>query len=164
MLTEELKAILLRDLAGVERELDLYPDDASVWKNIPGLPNSAGNLVLHLAGSCQHFFGAVLGNTGYVRNREEEFTRRDVPRNELKRELSAARQGILAAFANLTENSLNQVFPAKITDTEFSTRLTILQLITHLAYHLGQIDYHRRAVTGNNTSANTIAADDLVQK
>lgn len=164
MLLEDLKAIYLREVATLERELDLYPDDASVWKELPGLPNPAGTLFLHLAGNLQHFFGAALGKTGYVRNREAEFTRRNVLRSELKKELAGARQGVLAAFANLREDSLTQVFPVNFADADFSTRLTLLQFLSHLAYHLGQIDYHRRVVTGNSASANAIAASDLVKK
>jgi hypothetical protein len=164
MLLEELKTILLRDIAGVERELDLYPDDESVWKNLPGLPNSAGNLILHLAGGSQYFFGTALGNTSYVRNREAEFTKKDIPRHELKKELLGARQAVLAGFAAMTEEKLEQPFPVRITDTDLSTRLTILQLVTHIAYHLGQVDYHRRVITGNSASADTLSADDLIKK
>jgi hypothetical protein len=163
MLLDELQTILLRDIAGVERELGLYPDDQSVWKTLPGLPNPAGNLILHLTGNLQHFFGASLGNTGYVRDRDAEFTKTGMSRHDLKTELEASRQGVLAAFKNLTQEGLEHPFPVKITDAEFSTRLAILQLITHLAYHLGQIDYHRRIVTGNTASANSVAAPDLVK-
>jgi uncharacterized damage-inducible protein DinB len=162
MLIDELNSFFLRDIAALERELELYPDDSSVWQNVVGLPNSAGNLVLHLAGSLQHFFGAILGNTGYVRNRDAEFSKRDIPRNELRTELAAARQGVIAGFEQLTDQRLEQSFPARITDAELSTRLTILQFITHLAYHLGQLDYHRRMVTGNPASADTIAAPKAV--
>jgi Protein of unknown function (DUF1572) len=157
----DLKVLYLREIATLERELDLYPDDTSVWKELPGLPNPAGNLMLHLAGSLQHFFGATLGKTLYQRNREAEFTKRNVPRSDLKQELSKARQGVIAAFDNLTEDSLRQVFPVHFADAPFSTRLTLLQFLSHLAYHLGQIDYHRRVVTGSNVSANAIAASDL---
>jgi hypothetical protein len=164
MLLEDLQAIYLREIATLERELDLYPDDKSVWQEMPGLPNSTGTLILHLAGNLQHFFGATLGHTGYVRDRNAEFSKRGVPRSELKKELDAARNGVLAAFANLTEAGLEQPFPVKITDTEFSTRLAILQLLSHLAYHSGQIDYHRRAVTGNSASANAVSAPELIKK
>jgi Protein of unknown function (DUF1572) len=163
MLLENLETIYLREVATLHRELGLYPDDASVWKELPGLPNSAGTLILHLAGNLQHFFGATLGKTGYVRNRDAEFTKRDIPRSELKKELEAANAGVNAGFANLTEAKLSQPFPAKFTDTEFSTQLTLLQFLSHLAYHLGQIDYHRRVVTGDSASANAIAAPDLVK-
>lgn len=164
MLLEELRTLYLREIATLERELDLYPDESSVWQQLPGLPNPGGTLFLHLAGSLQHFFGAVLGGTGYVRDRAAEFTKRDLPRNELKRELSSARQGVLAGFANLTEEYLTQTFPVVFADEAFSTRLTLLQFLSHLAYHLGQIDYHRRAVTGDSTSANAIAASNLEKK
>jgi hypothetical protein len=164
MLLDDLQAIFLRDIAGVERELALYPDEASIWKVLPGMPNSAGNIILHLAGNLQHFFGATLGHTLYVRDREAEFTKRNVSRLELQKELEAARTGVKAGFANLTENRLSQPYAVKITDTQFTTQLALLQLLSHLAYHLGQLDYHRRTVTGNVTSANAVAAPDLVQR
>lgn len=161
-LLEDFKMLYLREIATLERELDLYPDDASVWTELPGLPNPAGNLVLHLAGSLQHFFGATLGKTGYQRNREAEFTKHHVSRSDLKQELSNARQGVIAAFENLTKNRLTDVFPVQFADAPFSIRLTLLQFLGHLAYHLGQVDYHRRVVTGNSASANAIAASDLL--
>jgi Protein of unknown function (DUF1572) len=161
-LLEDFNVLYLREIATLERELDLYPDEASVWTELPGLPNPAGNLVLHLAGSLQHFFGATFGKTGYQRNRDAEFSKRNVSRSDLKHELSRARQGVIAAFEQLTEDRLAEVFPVQFADVPFSTRLTLLQFLSHLAYHLGQIDYHRRAVTGNSASANAIAASDLI--
>ena len=161
-LLEDFKVLYLRDIATLERELDLYPDDASVWIERPGLPNPAGSLVLHLAGSLQHFFGATFGKTGYQRDREAEFTQRHVSRSDLKHELSRARQAVIAAFENLTEDRLTQVFPVQFADAPFSIRLTLLQFLGHLAYHLGQMDYHRRVVTGNGASANAIAASDIL--
>jgi Protein of unknown function (DUF1572) len=163
-LLNDLKAIYLREVATLERELALYPDDSSVWASVPGLPNSAGTLFLHVAGSLQHFFGATLGKSGYVRDRAAEFSRRDVPKGELEQELSNARQGVIAGFAELTEASLEEPFPVRFADDVFSTRLTLLQFSSHLAYHLGQIDYHRRAVTGNSASANAIAATGLADR
>lgn len=162
MLLQHLKALYLREIATLERELDLYPDDASVWKELVGLPNSAGTLFLHLTGSLQYFFGAVLGKSGYLRDRAAEFTRRNVSRSELKEELSSARQSVLAGFASLSNDDLEQVFPVRFADVDFSTELTLLQFSSHLAYHLGQIDYHRRVVTGSTASANAIAASDLI--
>lgn len=160
-LLEDLQQLYLREVATLERELELYPDDESIWKELPGLPNSAGNLLLHVSGSLQHFFGATLGKTGYMRNREAEFSKRNVPRSEIKQELANAREGVIAAFANLSEADLSQVFPVQFADVPFSTRLTLLQFLAHLAYHLGQIDYHRRVVTASSASANALAASDL---
>jgi hypothetical protein len=163
MLLADLETLYLREIATLERELDLYPDEASIWRTPPGLPNSAGTLCLHLAGSLQHFFGATLGESGYVRDRDAEFTRRDVPRSELKAELSRAREGVRLGFTKLTEDTLDRTFPARYADAPLSTRLTLLQFLSHLAYHLGQIDYHRRAVTGNDASADAVAASVLTE-
>ncbi|MDX2004378.1 MAG: hypothetical protein SFU83_03795 [Meiothermus sp.] len=164
MLLEDLKALYLREVATLERELDLYPDDPSVWAELPGLPNPAGTLFLHLSGSLQHFFGAVLGGSGYHRDRAAEFSRRGVPRSEIRLELSRAREGLLAGFAHLSENRLEQDFPVQYADAPIPTRLTLLQFLSHLAYHLGQIDYHRRAVTGDSASAEAISASLLAER
>ncbi|MCA9837350.1 MAG: DinB family protein [Trueperaceae bacterium] len=162
-LPENLRVLYLRDIATLERELALYPDDASVWQDLPGLPNCGGTLLLHMAGSLQYFFGTTFGKTGYVRNREAEFSRRNVPRTDIRVELTNAKKGVQAAFASLSEDDLERPFPVQFADAEFTTQLTLLQFLSHLAYHLGQIDYHRRAVTGSHASANAIAASELIK-
>jgi hypothetical protein len=91
-------AILDRDLRTLRRELEAYPDERQIWQAVPGLPNSAGTLALHLAGNLQHYIGARLGGAGYVRNRDAEFSRRDVPRAELLAEIERARTAIAAAL------------------------------------------------------------------
>ena len=69
----DLSKNMLRDIETLGREVALYPDDASLWAERPGLPNTGGNLTLHLVGNVRHFIGALLGDKGYVRNREHEF-------------------------------------------------------------------------------------------
>ena len=162
MLLNELKMVYLREVSTLERELELYPDDTSVWTELPGLPNSAGSLFLHRAGILQHFFGATLGKTGYIRDRQREFSRRDLPRSELRQELAGARHGVMAAFGQMNERDLERPFPVIFADVEFSVRLTLIQFQSHLAYHLGQIDYHRRTVTQNRASAKAMDPMDLL--
>jgi uncharacterized damage-inducible protein DinB len=161
MLLNNLKILFLREISTLERELNLYPDDATVWKELPGLPNSTGTLILHLAGNLQHFIGATLGNTGYLRNREAEFSNRDIPRTKLKDELTNTTHAVNATFATLSENQLEEVYPLSINGVQLTTALTLLHLSNHLAYHLGQIDYHRRAVTGDKVSANAVVIAEL---
>ena len=64
VLTEDLALMLTRELDGVAREIEAFPDDASIWRVGPGVTNAAGNLALHVAGNLQHFVGALLGQTG----------------------------------------------------------------------------------------------------
>jgi uncharacterized damage-inducible protein DinB len=164
MQLQDFKATFLREVAALGRELDLYPDESSVWKELPGLPNSAGTLVLHLAGNLQHFLGATLGGTGYARDREAEFTNRGVPRKTIKKELEQTRQAVITTFSKLTEEKLKEPFPALKHDLQLSTQQMLFHLLSHLAYHLGQIDYHRRAVTGDATSAHTLPLAELASK
>src|SRR5438552_3925373 len=102
-LLRELRLILVRDLETFIREVELYPDDELIWKTVPGISNSTGNLALHVRGNLQHFIGAILGGTGYVRNREDELGRRAGSRAELARELRQAIAAIDATFAKVTE-------------------------------------------------------------
>jgi uncharacterized damage-inducible protein DinB len=161
MQLQDFKATFLREVATLGRELDLYPDEASVWKELPGLPNSTGTLILHLAGNLQHFIGATLGQSGYVRNRDLEFSARDISRETLKAHLEQAQQAIIMTFSKLDEERLEQPFPELKRDVQLTTRQMLFHLLTHLAYHLGQLDYHRRVVTGSNVSANAVALTEL---
>jgi uncharacterized damage-inducible protein DinB len=155
------RMVLQRELAGVRRTVDAYPDDASVWATKPGLPNAGGTLVLHLAGNLQHYLGAVLGHSGYQRDRAAEFSRRDVPRAALLAEIDAADRAIARGIDATSDDALDTPYPELIAGRTVMTGDFLLHLATHLAYHLGQLDYHRRVVTGDQRSIGAIAPGDL---
>jgi len=148
----------------VKRELEAYPDEASVWKAIPGVPNTAGTLALHLAGNIQHFFGAILSRSGYSRNRDAEFARRDVPRSELYAGLDDATLAAEKALDGLTDQAMFAPYPEPIAKRTISTEVFLLHLSTHLAYHLGQIDYHRRAATGDGKGIDAVSVRELPER
>jgi len=159
--TESLRRILLRNLHGVRAQMDAYPDDASVWALPPGVNNSTGTLALHLAGNLRHFLGAQLGASGYVRDREAEFSRRDVPREEMRRELQVAAEEVDAALAATEDEGLSTPFPITFGDVTLDTGRFVTHLATHLAYHLGQIDLHRRVVTGEASPVPVLGFGEL---
>jgi hypothetical protein len=140
--------LITRELRTVQRELEAYPTEAQIWQSHPALPNTGGTLALHAAGNLLHFFGAVYGNTGYVRNREAEFSRRDVPRAELMRNLDEAVDAVQRTCASMTDAQWDEWYPLAVANRRLRTDEFFLHLATHVAYHLGQIDYHRRVVTG----------------
>ena len=142
-----------RDLTVLEREVALYPDDASLWKEVHGQPTLGGNLALHLAGNLRHFIGGVLGGSGHVRHREAEFDQRGLSRQVLIAEVRAAKEEVAAALAKLDPARLGEPFPEAIRGHELPTRMVLAHLLTHLSFHLGQLDYHRRAATGDRVSA-----------
>ena len=157
----ELKLIMTRELRAVKRELEAYPDDASVWRVIPGTPNTGGTLALHLAGNIQHFFGAILGRDGYVRHRDVEFSRRDAPRSELLAGIDAAIASLERTVSKLDAAALARPYPEQLAKRTVPTRVFLFHLASHLAYHLGQIDYHRRAVTGDATGIDAVSVREL---
>jgi len=143
---EELKTLLLRDLASLRREVELYPDDSSLWRKLPGIANPGGNLALHLAGNLQFFIGGQVGHSGYVRDREWEFAARDLPRARVLQEIDAAAKAVEDGLAVLDPAALAQEFPTPMGGRKVSAGLFLLQLAAHLGYHLGQLNYHRRMV------------------
>lgn len=156
-----IAAILDRDLSALRREVEGYPDERDLWRRVPPLPNVAGTLVLHLAGNLQHYFGARLGGTGYVRDRPAEFARRDVPRAELLREIAAARAAVTAGLARVSEAQLAAEFPETIGGARVTTGEYLVHLTVHFAYHLGQLDYHRRMVTGSEAGIGAMRLGEL---
>lgn len=157
-----LSALLIRELRTLRRELEAYPNESDLWVTTPAIPNSAGTLTLHLCGNLQHFVGAVLGHTGYVRQREAEFLTRDVPRTEL----FAAIDATLAAI-DATLNESRPLDPAADYPETIGGKLRVttgdflVHLAAHLAFHVGQVDYHRRFVTGSPETARVVAVSEL---
>ncbi len=160
-LASGVAAILARDLGAFRRSLAAYPDEASVWGPAAGLPNSGGTLALHVAGNLRHFIGAVLGGSAYVRRREEEFTITGLPRAELDALLARTSEEVRDALERLDPATLARDFPAPAGGLRVSTGDFLVHLCTHLAFHLGQADAHRRAVTGNPVGIGAVAVREL---
>ncbi len=160
MLTKSIAGILARDLKALRREIEAYPDERQLWRTVPGLPNTGGTLALHLAGNLRHFIGARLGGDGYVRDRAAEFGRRDVPRAELLREIAAAERA-LDALGKLDDAAVAADFPDAIGGTRVANGDLLIHWAVHFAYHLGQIDYHRRVVTGRAEGVGAMAVKEL---
>ena len=162
MTTAELiGGILVRDLRAVQRELAAYDREEDLWTLTDTIPNSAGTLAAHLAGNLRHYVGAVLGGTQYVRNRDAEFGNRGMPRAALMDELEAAVADVGAVMSRLTETQLSATFPQPVAGKHCSTADMLIHLATHLTYHLGQIDYHRRLLGGNGTSIGAVSPAEL---
>jgi hypothetical protein len=161
VLIPAVRAIFERDLNTLRREVEAYSSDQQVWRIVPGLTNSAGTLVVHLAGNLQHYLGARLAGNGYVRDRDAEFSRRDVPRVTLISEIEAAREAMRAGLAALSEAQLAEEYPEVIAGAKLITGVYLVHLTTHLTYHLGQVDYHRRVITGADVAVGAVRPSEL---
>jgi hypothetical protein len=156
-----LAGMLDRDLATLRREVEAYPDERDLWREIPGVANVGGTLVLHLTGNLQHYFGTRLASRDYVRDRPAEFARRNVPRSELLRDIDAARAAVKAASTSVSTAQLAADFPETVGGSRIRTDDYLMHLAVHFAFHLGQLDYHRRVVTGMNTSVGAVRPTEL---
>lgn len=141
-----IEKILNRDLQKLKVEIDLYPTDAHLWKIEGEIKNTAGNLCLHLCGNLQHFIGAVLGNSGYIRNRDNEFSAKGITKQELQTEIDNTLIAVNNALKTINPAILTAEFPIKVLEYQVSTTLFLIHLTAHFEYHLGQINYHRRLI------------------
>jgi uncharacterized damage-inducible protein DinB len=161
MRTAYVAGALLRELRALRRELEAYPDERDLWRPVPGASNTAGTLALHLAGGLRHFIGATLGGDGYVRDRAAEFVARDVPRRELIERIEAAAAAVERTLAALPEGRLDEPYPERVAGVTLTTGDFLVHLVAHLAYHLGQVDYHRRVVTGQPGTIGVVSVGEL---
>lgn len=146
-LLNELIFLYDRDLKALRREILAYPDDESVWKKSKGINNPGGNVFLHLMGNLNTFFGAVYANTGYIRNRPLEFSTSGFSRAELVAMVDEIHPIVLHVLHDFPVEKLDEMYPLPIFDEEKTVSFIFIHLETHLAYHLGQINYHRRIFT-----------------
>ncbi len=144
MLKDILIEIFERDLGKLKQEVQLYPDEQSLWVISKDIKNSGGNLVLHITGNLKHYIGAVLGNSGYVRHRDLEFSEKNVPKSTLLKYIDETLEIVRVVISSLTEEELVKIYPEHIFEKGMTTAFFIVHLTSHLNYHLGQINYHRR--------------------
>lgn len=144
MLIETLKILFNRDLNKLKFEIESYEFEKQIWAVDKNISNSAGNLTLHLIGNINTYIGAEIGKTGYIRNRPLEFSLKDIPRSELIEQIENTIIIVNDVLDILTEVDLNTIYPQIVFEKEMTTGFFLVHLSTHLAYHLGQINYHRR--------------------
>ena len=144
MLVETLKGLFYRDLNRLKIEIASYSREENIWIVDRGIANSAGNLCLHLIGNLQTYIGAEIGKTGYIRNREAEFSLKDIPRGLLLNKIDDTISVVDLALDKLNQLDLAAMYPILVFEKKTTTEYLLVHLTTHLTYHLGQINYHRR--------------------
>ena len=99
MAIDTLKKLFTRDLTKLRSEIAAYQTESNIWRTDGNIANAAGNLCLHLVGNLNTYIGKELGGTGYVRNRDAEFSLRNVSRatllsmvDDIKRRATNVRQ------------------------------------------------------------------------
>ena len=141
-----ITSLFEKDINKLIEEIGLFKNEEDIWKIKEGVSNSAGNLSLHLVGNLNHFIGATLGNSGYVRERDKEFSEKNIPRTQLIEALNSTVSVIKQTLAALPEEDLKKDFPVAINQKIISTEYMLVYLLNHFNYHLGQVNYLRRLI------------------
>jgi Protein of unknown function (DUF1572) len=144
MMIQPYLEFFLRDLNKVKEEISLYKNDNDLWTVNGDIQNSAGTLILHLLGNLNHFIGAQIGLTGYVRNRDKEFSDRNISREKLIVEIEEVILMVKKVLPTIKDEDFSKEFPVEMYGSVRNTGYILLSLSTHFCYHLGQINYHRR--------------------
>jgi len=144
MVKETLLKIFNRDLEKLKQEISSYHNASNLWKVDKSIANSSGNLCLHLVGNLNTYIGAEIGKTGYVRNRDLEFSLKNIPQVQLVKMIEDTIVVVEDGLSKLNENDLEREYPLLVFKEKTSTGYFLIHLAVHLGYHLGQVNYHRR--------------------
>jgi Protein of unknown function (DUF1572) len=150
MMIQPYLEFFVRDLNKLKEEISNYTNENDIWIVKGEILNSAGTLTLHLIGNLKHFIGAQIGATGYVRNRDQEFSDRNIPREKLISEIEEAISILKEVLPTIKDEDFGKEFPVEMYGARRNTGYIMLSLSTHFCYHLGQINYHRRLVAQSN--------------
>ena len=146
MLDNVLATFYERDIRKLIEEVNLFRNEENLWRTHGSVKNTSGNLVLHIIGGLSHLIGATLAQTGYVRNRNQEFTDKGVERKYLVARLEELLPMINSTIKALTPESMEAEYPLIFDDMKVPVSYVLLQLLLHLNYHLGQVNYLRRTL------------------
>lgn len=141
---DALKNLYLRDLDRLEAEINAYKNEEDLWKISGDIINSPGNLVLHICGNLKHFIGAIIGKTGYIRNRSDEFNLKGLSRKELIRNISDTKTMLNTTLGNMDPELLDHAYPLEVFGSPMSYAFFLIHLNGHLNWHMGHVNYHRR--------------------
>lgn len=122
--------------------------DEQLWWRPNEQSNSIGNIVLHLAGSLNHFLNRNIGGIEYERDRAAEFAeRRTIPKAELLAIFDDMVAKAERTFAALTPERLGEPSP------EPKMHQIVLQdlvnVLAHLSNHAGQIVWIAKMLRGD---------------
>jgi uncharacterized damage-inducible protein DinB len=143
-MNHEFERAFSRDLELLIQEIKMCDEETELWFVPAGITNSIGHLSQHLIGNLNHFIGALIGETGYIRNRPAEFEERSLNKIELIEQLTITSKMVSEVLKSLNTQQLEQIYPTENFGYPMTINHMLLKLANHLGYHLGQINYLRR--------------------
>jgi uncharacterized damage-inducible protein DinB len=154
-LSESIGAAFASEYRHRAVELHKWVDPLSeeqFWRNPFSYGNSVGHLLLHLTGNLSYYVGARIAGTGYVRNRDLEFSEtRKLPKAEVLRRFDETIAMVIATIENQSEADWPAPYTAE-REPDSKNRITLfLRCASHLYHHVGQIIYLSRELLSSRT-------------
>jgi len=147
-LSDTLRDALANEYRMRATELHKWVDPLSeeqFWRNPYTYGNSPGHLVLHLTGNLSYYIGAQIAGTGYVRNRDLEFTEpRKLPKNEVLRKFDETMAMAVAAIEKQSESDWSAPFSGERDISSKNRLAALIRYASHLYHHIGQLIYLSR--------------------
>jgi uncharacterized damage-inducible protein DinB len=129
-------------LASRVRELATPLSDDQFWMKPFSFGNSFGHLVLHLTGNLNYYIGAQIAGTGYVRDREREFTEtRHLPKEEVLQRFEETIAMVLRTVQAQLLEDWSAPYSAERAGDVGSRFHMVLKCAAHLDHHVGQMIY-----------------------
>jgi len=144
------KELFLKNLNSLRKDIDSYSNEKDLWSLKGDTKNTPANLCLHICGNLKHNFGKILGGGDYIRNRDAEFSKKDLPKAELLKEIDETIEIVSPVLNNLKEEDINRIFPDSSHGEGETIGGALTRLSWHFGYHAGQINYQRRLLTDKN--------------
>ena len=144
MSKQALISLFERDLEQLKEEILAYQSDNKLWTVAGDIKNSGGNLGLHICGNLQHFVGRMIGNSDYVRERDKEFSDKNVPVEALIKLIDTTKKVVIDTLSKLSPEDMKKEDPKEFYKRDMDIEHFLIHLHGHLTYHMGQINYHRR--------------------
>jgi DinB superfamily len=126
-----------------------------IWRRPYPYGNSVGHLLLHLIGNLNYYIGAQIANTGYVRNRDLEFTdTKPKAKDELLRNFDATVAMVISTVREQGPADWPAPYSAERSDAK-DRFMMVLQGAGHLYHHVGQIIYLSKEIARQDGAART---------
>lgn len=147
--TENIRQIQVRDLEAMAKEIEEI-EEQFLWVQIPGIINPVGVLAMHICGNLKFFIGTCLGNSGYLRDREKEFSISKISKEEILKEIYETISIVDKVLLSFPIERLQNEMPSPPNEHKGRTiEFFLIQLCCHLSRHRGQLNYISRIVKNN---------------
>jgi len=143
---KEFQKFFRENLQSLHNEINSFEHEEDLWEIKGTIKNPPANIAMHMCGNLKHYIGHGIGNNGYIRNRDLEFSIKGLSKEQILNEINSTIEALDAVFEKLTYDDLLKNYEHDYYGENKKIAFVLSILSQHLGYHLGQINYYRRLI------------------